>query len=161
SSGLPLLMIGPTLQAWMKKENIDLKTIGLFSLVQLPYTIKFLWAPFMDRYIPPFLGRRRGWALLMQIALSLFSSLLAFVSPSQTTKLFALVALIIAFFSASQDIVLDAYRREVLHREELGLGNSIFVNGYRVGMLIAGALALILAAYFSWKVVYLILAAFF
>jgi MFS transporter, PAT family, beta-lactamase induction signal transducer AmpG len=161
SSGLPLLMIGPTLQAWMKDENINLKTIGLFSLVNLPYTLKFLWAPFMDRYVPPFLGRRRGWTLIMQIALALTVAVLAFVSPSQATTLFAFVGLIIAFFSASQDIVLDAYRREVLNREELGLGNSIFVNGYRIGMLIAGALALIVADHYSWRVVYLFLASTF
>lgn len=161
SSGLPLLLIGSTLQAWMTEEKIDLKTIGLFSLVGIPYTFKFLWAPFMDRFVPPFLGRRRGWILTTQVLLAGAVAVLSLLSPDRSTTAMALGAVVIAFLSASQDIVLDAYRREVLTNEELGLGSSFFVNGYRIGMLISGAFALMLADHVSWHVVYLILACTF
>jgi PAT family beta-lactamase induction signal transducer AmpG len=161
SSGLPLLMIGSTLQAWMTQENVNLKVIGLFALVQLPYTFKVLWSPLMDRYVPPFLGRRRGWILVCQILLAITTAALSFVSPGQNAWMVALLAVMIAFFSASQDIVFDAYRREVLTDDELGLGSSMAVNGYRIGMLIAGAFALILADRIPWHFVYLLLASTF
>ncbi len=161
SSGLPLLLIGSTLQAWMTDEKVDLKLIGLFSLVGVPYTFKFAWAPLMDRYVPRFLGRRRGWILITQILLALSVASLSFVSPAQGPGRVALLAVIIAFFSASQDIVFDAYRREVLSDQELGLGSSMGVNGYRIGMLISGAFALYLADQTTWHQVYLILAAIF
>jgi len=160
SSGLPLLLVGGTLQAWMKDTQVDLSIIGLFSLVGLPYTLKFLWAPFMDRFIPFKLGRRRSWMLLTQAALVVSLFFLSLLNPAQTPFLVAGVALILTFFSASQDIVLDAYRREFLKDEELGLGSSFFVNGYRIGMIVAGAFALFLADQIAWSLVYKIMAAF-
>ena len=158
SSGIPLLLIGSTLRAWMTEEKIDLTVIGIFSLVGLPYTLKFLWAPLMDRYVPPFLGRRRGWMLITQIALMAVISVLGFSSPAQMPWRVAVLAFLVAFFSASQDIVVDAYRREVLTDEELGLGSSLGINGYRIALLTSGALALFLADHFPWKVVYLLMA---
>src|SRR5205809_758070 len=158
SSGIPLLLIGSTLRAWMTEERVDLTVIGIFSLVGLPYTLKFLWAPLMDRYVPPFLGRRRGWLLITQIALMAAISVLGFSSPAQTPWRVAVLAFLVAFFSASQDIVVDAYRREVLKDEELGLGASLGINGYRIALLTSGALALFLADHFPWRVVYLLMA---
>ncbi|MCX5843861.1 MAG: MFS transporter, partial [Deltaproteobacteria bacterium] len=122
ASGMPLALTGSTLSAWMVKEGIDIKTIGLFSLVGLPYAFKFLWAPLMDRFVPPFLGRRRGWMIITQLALILTISAMGFFNPSNTPLLIAAVALSLAFFSASQDIVLDAYRAEYLNPEERGAG---------------------------------------
>jgi PAT family beta-lactamase induction signal transducer AmpG len=158
SSGIPLLLIGSTLRAWMTEEKVDLTVIGIFSLVGLPYALKFLWAPLMDRYVPPFLGRRRGWMLITQIALMAVISVLGFSSPAQMPWRVAVLAFLVAFFSASQDIVVDAYRREVLTDEELGLGSSLGINGYRIALLTSGALALFLADHFPWKVVYLLMA---
>lgn len=158
SSGLPLLLTVSLLQAWMKKEGVDLGTIGLMSLVGLPYTVKFLWAPFLDRYIPPFLGRRRGWLLIFQICLAASIAWLGQTDPAHDLWMVSLVALFVTFFSASQDIVIDAYRREDLADEELGLGSSMYVNGYRVGMLLASGGGLILADYLSFQMVYLIMA---
>ncbi len=158
SSGLPLLLIGGTLKLWMKDQDVDLTIIGIFSLVGLPYTLKFLWAPVMDRFVPPFLGRRRGWILICQIALILGISCLAMTNPAHSPWSVALVALFVAFFSASQDIAVDAYRRDLLRDEELGLGSALAVNGYRVAMLVAGALAAILADQIPWRQVYLIMA---
>lgn len=160
SSGLPLLATGSTLQAWMSDEQVDLALIGIFSLVGLPYTIKFLWAPVMDRYIPPFLGRRRGWTLIFQITVILSLLLLSFAKPAQSPGMVALFALLVTLFSASQDVVLDAYRRDLLPENELGLGTSFFINGYRIGMLVSGALALFLADQLPWQTVYIILSVF-
>lgn len=161
SSGLPLLMIGSTLQAWMTDEKIDLKTIGLFSLASLPYTFKFVWSPLMDRYVPGFLDRRRGWIVVTQLCLAIAVFVLATLDPSQNARTVALVVVFIAFFSASQDIVLDAYRREILQTDELALGTSLFVNGYRIGTLISGAFALFMADQIPWKNVYMLLGSFF
>jgi len=158
SSGIPPLLIGSTLRAWMTEEKVDLTVIGIFSLVGLPYALKYLWAPLMDRYVPPFLGRRRGWMLITQIALMAVISVLGFSSPAQMPWRVAVLAFLVAFFSASQDIVVDAYRREVLTDEELGLGSSLGINGYRIALLTSGALALFLADHFPWKVVYLLMA---
>lgn len=158
SSGIPLLITGSTLQAWLKGAGVDLTVIGIFALVGLPYTLKFVWAPLMDRYVPMKLGRRRGWAALSQIGLVLSISALAFTDPVKAPWIVALLALVVSFFSASQDIALDAYRREALPDNELGLGSSLFVNGYRIGMLLSGAFALFLADQIPWKMVYLILA---
>ena len=158
SSGLPLLLIGGTLKLWMKDQGVDLTIIGIFSLVGLPYTLKFLWAPVMDRFVPPFLGRRRGWILICQIALIVGLSCLAVTNPSTHPWSVALAAFFVAFFSASQDIAIDAYRRDLLRDEELGLGSSLAVNGYRIGMLVAGALAATLADQIPWKEVYFIMA---
>ncbi len=159
SCGLPLLLTGTVLQAWMKDEGIDLTTIGLMALVGLPYTVKFLWSPLLDRFTMPFLGRRRGWLLIAQICL-IFSLIgLGFSEPKNNPWLLASMALLVTFFSASQDIVVDAYRREDLTDEELGLGSSLYVNGYRIGMLLASGGGLIMADYMPFKMVYLIMAA--
>ena len=161
SSGLPLLLTGSTLKFWMREEGLDLTTIGFFGLVGLPYTLKFLWAPVMDRLVPSFLGRRRGWMLGTQISLMIVIGSIAFTQPGVHLPAIALLCLLVAFLSASQDIVLDAYRRESLSDEELGIGSSMFIYGYRMGMLAAGALALFLADQdsLSWNAVYFIMGA--
>jgi len=156
--GLPLLLTITVLQAWMKESGVDLTVIGIMSLVGLPYTVKFLWAPFMDRFTLPFLGRRRGWLLISQIAL-LCSIILLGLSNTNNLWMIAVSAFLVTFFSASQDIVVDAYRREDLADAELGLGSSLYVNGYRVGMLLASGGGLIMADYISFQAVYLIMAA--
>lgn len=142
----------------MSDEKIDLGVIGLFALVGLPYTLKFIWAPIFDRFVPPFLGRRRGWLLISQILLAFTIAAMAFVQPKESLLLVAILCLLISFFSSSQDIVVDAYRREILEDNELGMGSTLYVYGYRVAMWISGALALIMADHMSWKVVYLIMA---
>jgi MFS transporter, PAT family, beta-lactamase induction signal transducer AmpG len=155
SSGLPLLLIGATLKAWMKDQQVDLTIIGAYALTGLPYTLKFLWAPLMDRYVPPFLGRRRGWIAICQILIAIGLFLMSAINPAEEPWLLGAICLFLAFVSASQDIVIDAYRREILADGELGLGSSMGVNGYRIGMLIAGALALALADHIPWSSVYL------
>nr|WP_199295776.1 AmpG family muropeptide MFS transporter [Trichocoleus sp. FACHB-591] len=158
ASGLPLFLTSKTLQAWMTVEGVDLKSIGLFSLVGLPYSLKFLWSPILDRFIPPFLGRRRGWLILTQGALLLAIGAMALQNPSQALQLLALNALIIAFFSATQDIAFDAYRTDVLETHEMGAGAAVAVLGYRIALLLTGSLALILADRIPWPTVYLLLA---
>lgn len=154
SAGLPLLLIGSTLQAWMVDEGIDLVAIGMFSFLGMPYVVKFLWAPLLDRYKLPFLSRRKGWMVLFQV-LIVFSILgLSYTNPKTDLFLVCTWAFLIALFSASQDIVLDAYRREILQNEELGLGSSLFITGYRLAMLVSGALALYLADQIEWGRVY-------
>ncbi len=157
SSGLPLLLTGSTLKWWMAEEGLELTTIGLFGLVGLPYTLKFLWAPFMDKMIPPFGGRRRGWMLITQVVLMGAIASLSFTKPSIHLTTIVALSLLVTFFSASQDIVLDAYRREHLRDEELGIGSSIFVNGYRIGNLTSGAVALLLADFLSWPTAYIVM----
>lgn len=157
-SGLPLLLTGSVLQAWLKEDGVDLATIGLFALTGLPYALKFLWAPLIDRYAPLALGRRRGWMLLAQLALIAALVALAGASPAQHPLGVAWAALLVAFFSASQDIVVDAYRRESLADDEQGLGASLAVNGYRLGMLLASGGGLILADHWSFPQVYLFMA---
>jgi len=157
--GLPLLLTISLLQAWMTEEGVDLGTIGLFALVGLPYTLKFLWAPLFDRFTLKLFGRRRGWLLVAQVALMVAIATLGMVNPVEQPWLLAFVAMLVTFFSASQDIVVDAYRREDLRDEELGLGSSLYVNGYRIGMLLAGSGGLILADHISFQIVYLIMAA--
>ncbi|MGB5298246.1 MAG: AmpG family muropeptide MFS transporter [Thiogranum sp.] len=154
SSGLPLLLTGSVLQAWMTDEGVDLGTIGLFALVGLPYTLKFLWAPLADRYCLPFFGRRRGWLITIQLSLALSIAGLGWTQPAQSPFTVAVVAWLLAFFSASQDIVIDAYRREALADNELGLGSSLYVNGYRIGMLLASGGGLILADFIGFSMVY-------
>jgi PAT family beta-lactamase induction signal transducer AmpG len=160
TAGLPLFFLWQMVPAWLRDQGVDLKTIGLFALIQFPYTWKFLWAPAMDRYVPPFLGRRRGWMLITQIALFLSIALIGRLDPRQEPLVIAYVAVAVAFFSASQDIVLDAYRRELLPDEELGLGNSLYIQGYRIAGFIPGGLALILADHLSWTQVHLVVACF-
>lgn len=157
--GLPLLLTITVLQAWMKEEGVDLTVIGLMALVGLPYTVKFLWAPLFDRFTLPFLGRRRGWLLIAQIALTLSIAGLGFSDPVNAPWVLAFAAFLVTFFSASQDIVVDAYRREDLSDEELGLGSSMYVNGYRMGMLLASGGGLIMADYMPFSMVYLIMSA--
>ncbi len=159
SSGLPLLLTLSLLQAWLQQKGVDLTLIGLVTLVGLPYTFKFLWAPLMDRWTPPFLGRRRGWLLITQVLLMASIAGLGLSDPLAHPLLLSFMALMVAFFSASQDIVIDAYRREDLRDEELGLGSSLAVNGYRVGMLLASGGGLILADHLPFSQVYLIMAA--
>ncbi len=158
ASGLPLFLTSRTLQAWMTKEGVDLASIGLFSLVALPYSLKFLWSPFLDRYVPPFLGRRRGWLVITQIGLVVTIASMSLQQPAQTLQLLAINALLIAFFSASQDIAFDAYRVDVLEERERGAGAAVTVLGYRIALLITGALALILADRMPWTTVYLCMA---
>ena len=158
SSGLPLYLTSQTLQAWMTKENIDLAAIGLFSLVGIPYSLKFLWAPILDRFVPPFLGRRRGWLVIAQIGLFLAIAGMGLQDPRTALVLLGINALFIAFFSATQDIAADAYRTDVLEIPEMGAGVAIFVLGYRLALLTTGAFALILADRFAWPQVYGILA---
>jgi len=159
SSGLPLYILISLLPAWLRSEGVDLKAIGLFALIQLPFTWKFLWAPLFDRYVPP-LGRRRGWLLITQIALLLSLPLLGTFHPKLDIWTIAYFAGVVAFFSASQDIVLDAYRRELLLDNELGLGNAVHVNAYKIAGLIPGSLSLILADHLPWSSVFLITAMF-
>ncbi len=157
--GLPLLLTITVLQAWMKEAGVDLAVIGMMALVGLPYTLKFLWAPFLDRYTLPFLGRRRGWLLIAQVALMVSIVGLGMTNPANNPWMVAFAAFLVTFFSASQDIVVDAYRREDLADEELGLGSSLYVNGYRVGMLLASGGGLIMSDHVSFAFVYLIMAA--
>jgi PAT family beta-lactamase induction signal transducer AmpG len=143
----------------MKEEGVDLTVIGLMALVGLPYTVKFLWAPFLDRFTLPFLGRRRGWMLVSQILLVLVICWLGLTSPTNNPWIVAFVAFLVTFFSASQDIIVDAYRREDLPDEELGLGSSLYINGYRIGMLLASGGGLIMADFMSFSFVYMIMGA--
>lgn len=159
SSGLPLYILIGLLPAWLRSEGVDLKAVGLFALIQLPFTWKFLWAPLFDRYIPP-LGRRRGWLFIMQMALLLSIPVFGLLHPGLDLWAIAYLAIVVAFFSASQDIVLDAYRRELLLDNELGLGNAVHVNAYKIAGLIPGSLSLILADHLPWSSVFSITALF-
>lgn len=157
SSGLPLLLTGNTLKAWMTVEGVSLSAIGLFSLVGLPYSFKFLWAPLLDRFALPFLGRRRGWLIVIQVGLLVAIAFMAGQQPAQALRLLAINSIIIAFLSATQDIAADAYRTDVLEELEMGAGAAIFVLGYRIALLLAGSLSLILADQIPWKAVYLLM----
>lgn len=165
SSGLPLALTSGTLQAWLTVEGVDLATIGVLTLVGLPYTWKFLWAPLMDRYVPPFLGRRRGWLVVTQALLAAGIAAMAFCSPREDLAWLAALALFVAFASASQDIAFDAYRADVSTPSQRGLAAAFTVVGYRVAMLTSGALALVLVAgsgwipALGWQNTYLIMAA--
>lgn len=159
SSGLPLYILISLLPAWLRSEGVDLKAIGLFALIQLPFTWKFIWAPFFDRYIPP-LGRRRGWMIISQTLLLLSIPVFGALHPKLDIWTIAYLAAVVAFFSASQDIVLDAYRRELLPNEELGLGNAVHVNAYKIAGLVPGSLSLVLADHLPWDSVFLITALF-
>lgn len=163
ASGLPLALTGTAMQAWLTIDNIDIATIGFFSLVGLPYTFKFLWAPLMDRFEPSFLGRRRGWLVLSQLAIAGGLVLMSSMSPSKNTEVFALFAVLVAFLSASQDVVIDAYRTDILPPTERGLGSSLFVFGYRLAMIISGGIAFVWADPvsgngWSWSKIYLMMA---
>ena len=159
ASGLPLALTAGTLQAWLTVEGLDLKTIGIFTLVGLPYTLKFLWAPLMDRFVPPWLGRRRGWMLLTQVGVAMGLVLMALTDAQTQARQLATYALLVAFLSASLDIVFDAYRTETLEPHERGLGAAVWVNGYRLALLAAGAGALMVADLIGWRMTYLLMAA--
>jgi PAT family beta-lactamase induction signal transducer AmpG len=159
ASGMPLYVLIQLVPAWLRSADVSLAEIGLFSLVGLPYTWKFLWAPLMDRISPP-LGRRRGWMLLAQIGLIGGIGMLGYIDPLHQTGLVAVLASVIAFLSATQDVAIDAYRREILPDEELGLGNAIHVQAYRIASLVPGSLSLILADILPWVWVFWITAAF-
>jgi PAT family beta-lactamase induction signal transducer AmpG len=160
SSGMPLFVLVSLVPAWLRDNGVDLATIGLFALVGLPYTWKFLWSPIMDRFKLPFLGRRRGWALLTQVLLLLSIGLLGHFNPSTSIQTIVWIVFAVALFSASQDIVIDAYRRELLADDELGTGTSFWINAYRLSGLVPGSLALILADHLPWSTVFWITGAF-
>ena len=163
ASGLPLALSSATLSFWLAEVGIALTAIGLFALVGTPYNFKFVWAPFIDRIPVPLLtrllGRRRSWMLVIQVGLMGSIAALGFSSPEKTPVLTAVCALAVAFFSASQDIVIDAYRIEILDREEQGAGAAMTQAGYRLGAIVAGAGALFLAEQIDWSWVYAVMAA--
>jgi MFS transporter, PAT family, beta-lactamase induction signal transducer AmpG len=160
ASGLPLYVLIQQVPAWLRVEGVGLAEIGFFALIGFPYTWKFLWSAVMDRYTLPFLGRRRGWMLVTQVALLVSIASMGFIRPALSIWTVAYLAAAVAFFSASQDIVLDAYRRELLPDAELGIGNAIHVQTYRFAGLVPGSLALILADHLPWHTVFFIVALF-
>ncbi len=160
SSGLPLYLLFQMVPAWLRSEQVDLATIGLFALVGIPYTWKFLWSPLLDRYIPLPMGRRRSWLLLAQLALFAGIGLTGHFSPQQSLGSIVVLVTLVAFFSATQDIVIDAYRRELLPDDELGLGTALYTNAYRLSSLVPGSLGLILADHLPWSSVFWVVAAF-
>jgi PAT family beta-lactamase induction signal transducer AmpG len=157
ASGLPLYLTGSTLRAWLTQGGLNLKTIGLFGLITQPYALKFIWAPAMDRFTP-FLGRRRGWMVLSQGLLVLLLALMAMGDPKVSVSRFVLLGFLVAFASASQDIVIDAWRAEAFPERELGMANAVHVSAYRVAMLVSGGGALILAGRAGWRISYLVMA---
>ena len=154
SSGMPLFVLLQLIPAWLRTEGVDLATIGLFALVTLPYTWKFAWAPFLDRFRLPFLGRRRGWTFVSQCLLLLCITQFGSIDPGSNLSAVVWLVFLTSLFSATQDIVLDAYRREMLSDDELGTGNSIFINAYRVSSLVPGSLAFVLADVLPWSTVF-------
>jgi PAT family beta-lactamase induction signal transducer AmpG len=160
SSGLPLYLLLNLLPAWLRTEGINLKVIGAFALIQFPYTWKFLWAPFLDRYVVPTFGRRRGWMLLTQLALMATIAWMGTLSPRDELSWVIYAATVVAFLSATQDIAIDAYRRELLSNAELGLGNAVHVNAYRIAGLVPGSLSLILSDILPWEAVFAVTALF-
>jgi len=160
TSGMPLYVLFQLVPAWLRSSGVDLATIGLFALVSLPYTWKFLWSPLMDRFVPPFLGRRRGWALITQLSLLVVIGLLGSFDPAESLQAIVFLVFLVALFSASQDIVIDAYRRELLADDELGTGTSLFINAYRLSSLVPGSLSLILSDHLPWSMVYWITGSF-
>jgi len=158
ASGLPLNLTGATLQAWLSYAKVDIKTIGLFTLVGLPYIFKFLWAPLLDRFLPPFLGRRRGWILIYQACLAVGLGVMACGSPERAPYALAVIALVVAFLSASQDIVIDAYRVDVIPPSERALAAAATTFGYRSAAMFASAVIVILAGYIGWRLAYTLVA---
>lgn len=158
SSGLPIALTRGTLQAWLTEAQVDITKIGLFAFVGTPYTFKFLWSPIMARFAPPFLGLRRGWMVVCQLLLMIAIVALGHSNPASDLQLVAVLAVLISFFGASQDIVVDAYRTELLDKEELGTGAGLFITAYRVAMIFSGSVALILADHLPWSTVYTLMA---
>jgi PAT family beta-lactamase induction signal transducer AmpG len=160
ASGMPLYVLIQLVPGWLRTEGVDLATIGLFSIVSLPYTWKFIWSPLLDRYSLPFLGRRRGWMLLSQVLLLASIAQMGNIDPSENLRAVVWFVVAISLFSATQDIVLDAYRRELLYEDEFGTGNSFFVNTYRLSSLVPGSLAFVLADRMAWPGVFIVVASF-
>ncbi|ABA21023.1 signal transducer ampG1 [Trichormus variabilis ATCC 29413] len=163
ASGLPLFLTSRTLQLWMQDAKVDLGKITLFGLLALPYSLKFLWSPLLDRFVPPLLGARRGWLICTQIGLTLAIAALALQQPSQSDQVLQILAincLIITFLSATQDIAGDAYRTDILNPLEAEPGASVWVLGYRIALFITSSLAIVLADYIPWNGVYLLMAVF-
>jgi len=166
ASGLPFNLTGFTLQAWLASAGLDIKTIGIFSLVGLPYFLKFLWAPLLDRYLPPLLGRRRGWILIYQVCLAICIGTMGFCSPTKEPYVLGAVALMVAFLSASQDIVVDAYRVDVIPPSERALAAAATTFGYRTAAMLAGAVLVLIAAELepllgsslNWRIAFLMVA---
>ncbi len=158
ASGLPLALTRTTLSAWMTNAGVNLKTIGLFSLVTLPYSFKFVWAPLLDRFAFPLFGRRRGWMVLTQLGLLLSIWVMSEINPQHAPLAIAAMAVLVAFFSASQDVVADAYRTDVLPPTERASGTSTWIMGYRIAMLVSGAGALVLSDHMPWSRVYMVMA---
>jgi PAT family beta-lactamase induction signal transducer AmpG len=159
ASGLPLALTTGTLQAWATVEGLDIRTISFLTLAGSAYTLKFLWAPLMDRFVPPFLGRRRGWIVLMQLCLMGGIAAMGSLSPTDAIVALASLAVLVAFFSASQDIAFDAYRTDLLRADERGAGAAVSVLGYRLAMLVSGGLALVLAdSFIGWRATYWLMA---
>lgn len=160
ASGMPLFVVLTLLGAYLRKEGVNLKEIGLFSLIMIPYTWKFVWSPLVDRYNLFHLGRRRSWMLISQIAVFFSIFLLGQFSPKTSLSVIAVVSVILSFASATQDIVIDAYRREILTDRELGLGTSLFITASRASSLVPGGLSLVIAQFLYWSDVFFITAAF-
>lgn len=160
ASGLPLFILYQLVPAWLRSEGVGLKEIGFFALVGIPYTWKFVWSPLMDRYAPSTLGRRRGWMLITQLLMLVSIGFLGYLDPNTQLSEIAILCAVTAFLSASLDISIDAFRREILPDRELGLGNSIHVTTYRLAGLVPGSLSLILADHYAWDIVFIITAGF-
>jgi len=158
ASGLPYNLTGFTVQAWLASEGLDIKTIGIFTLVSLPYLFKFLWAPFLDRYLPPILGRRRGWILIYQLCLTVAIAFMGFCSPTKELYVLGAAAVLVAILSASQDIVIDAYRVDTIPVSERGLAAAVQSFGYRTAAMLAGAVLVLIAAHLGWRLAFLMVA---
>jgi len=158
ASGLPFNLTGFTVQAWLASEGLDIKTIGIFTLVSVPYFFKFLWAPLLDRYLPPILGRRRGWILIYQVCLAVAIAIMGFCSPTRELYLLGALAVLVAFLSASQDIVIDAYRVDAIPVSERGLAAAAQSFGYRSAAMLAGAVLVLIAAHLGWRLAFLMVA---
>lgn len=157
SSGFPYYIIKDALKFWMTDAGVDLGTIGLFALVGMPYTLKFVWSPMMDGIVPPFLGRRRGWVLIAQIGLMISIAAMGLMDPVRSLWWIAMLALCVNFFGASQDIALDAFRREYLSTDELGFGTGVWMNAWRLGTFVSIGLAVLTDHNLSWSAVFFIL----
>jgi PAT family beta-lactamase induction signal transducer AmpG len=158
ASGLPYNLTSFTVQAWLASEGLDIKTIGIFTLVTVPYLFKFLWAPFLDRYLPPILGRRRGWILIYQLCLSIAIAFMGFCSPTKDLYVLGAAAVLVAILSASQDIVIDAYRVDAIPVSERGLAAAVQSFGYRTASMLAGAVLVLIAAHLGWRLAFLMVA---
>jgi PAT family beta-lactamase induction signal transducer AmpG len=162
ASGMPFNLSGSgfAFQAWLASAGVDLKSIGLFSLVSLPYSFKFLWAPLLDRYVPPFLGRRRGWIVIFQACLAVAIGVMGFSSPTAAPFYLAAIALLMVFLSSSQDIVIDAYRVDTIPATERGIAAAATAFGYRTGSVLASTVLVLIASVTNWHLAFLVIAVF-